>query len=158
CHAESNSIPLIAELSNGGNMKSTNRKRRFMPLGGIIPVLLLSGLLAPRNTLAIASKAGRFEYAIDAPWRIEPRKPVGCSICLNRYVIPVQISIHDMNMQISDTPRTILYDPIANLLKVTVQETVNGYMSPAKEYMINDLHEVERTNKQWPYPEKELKW
>ena len=116
--------------------------------------LLLSSAV---TVYAIAGKEGKFEYAIDAPWRIEPRKPSICSNlspCANVYRIPIQISIHDVNRQLHDvTPIRPNMTGLAQFESVEVEERQpNGKTMPPRAYNVNELHEVERTKRIWPKP------
>lgn len=119
---------------------------------GITAILFILGSTA---CYGISGKAGAFEYAIDAPWRIEPRLPSICSSlapCPKTYRIPIQISIHDVNRQLDDLPNNPLGTwGIEDFVNVVVEERVNTDKY-TRQYGINDLHEVEYTRKYWPFP------
>src|SRR5258706_12852006 len=59
----------------------------------LLTIIALTPAGAPRRAFAIAGKGGKMEFAIDAPWRLEPSlNGAGQS---SYGSIPIQISIHD---------------------------------------------------------------
>jgi hypothetical protein len=109
-----------------------------------------------RTDRAIASQEGKFEFALDAPWRIEPRYTVAAG--LGYSAIPIQISIHNMNTFDDDagsvsTPLAPgLQGRFGDVISVEVKETTpTGDVT--RTYALDDLHEVEYVRFDRPYPD-----
>jgi hypothetical protein len=103
---------------------------------------------------------GTFEYAIDAPWRVEPS---AFQDGVPQYgAIPINISIHDVNNLGLD--REYLGDDLRPLslgrvCSVTVRERTaadppnSPPTGPSRTYPFSELAEVERTLGRWLSPE-----
>src|SRR6266516_3758071 len=105
------------------------------------PITLAIAVAASTTAcFGVASKEGGFEYAIDAPWRIEPRMAIGCLKvgCAPQFRIPIQISLFDMQMQ---NYRPLV--PSFELMKDFVGVEVSEPGAPVRNFTIHDLHEVE---------------
>jgi hypothetical protein len=132
--------------------------RRVALAAGVGVLAASSGLLLPSLAHAIAGIEGTFEYAIDAPWRIEPR--VLPSGALAYGAIPIQISIHDANNVGHD--REGVSDPhtlaLGRVCKVVVRErgSADAPGEPprgkATSLLFSRLEEVEYTRGRWPAP------
>lgn len=68
--------------------------KRKLNIYGVLAGLAVAALIAgPQDLKAISGIEGTFEYAFDAPWRIEPN--TGEDLQLEWGDIPIQLSIHD---------------------------------------------------------------
>jgi hypothetical protein len=122
--------------------------RRF--LAGMVLTMITT---IPNICYAIAGIEGTFEYAFDAPWRLEPRIASDGTRLYGK--IPIQLTIHDAMHSALDTaddvivpqPRGRLMKPAAlgNVCSIAVYETQpNGYHL-VTHFSFADLAEVEAT-------------
>ena len=84
---------------------------------------------------------GSFEFAIDAPWRLEPSS----STPRTYGPIPIIVSIHDASMQ---------FDPgtsraLGRVSSIVVREE-SAWEKPVTRFTSDQFFEIERSNK-WPY-------
>ncbi|MHC1766530.1 MAG: hypothetical protein AB9869_19875 [Verrucomicrobiia bacterium] len=130
-------------------------KIRIRAVGGLAVLSLLFSM--PARVLGIAGLEGTFEFGLDAPWRIEPNKKSGGG--LEYGAIPIQITIQDAQHARFDDilyfglnrialPPSIL--TLGKFYSVRVKE-LDGTDSPAVEFPLNALHEVE-VNGDWAFP------
>jgi len=133
------------------------RARRLGLAAGIAAVAM-PWLLPPRIVHAITGIEGTFEYAIDAPWRIEPIVLAGGGLSYG--AIPIQISIHDANNVGMDV-RGIQTDGLVALGRVcraVVRERRPGDApgqppsGPSTVVRLGDLDEIEYTRGRWRAP------
>lgn len=127
--------------------------------------MLLGTGLATR-LLAVSGLDGTFEFACDAPWRIEPhRKADGSS---DYGAIPIQISIHDANRAADDNllPHRYISPFGATYENVTLPSALVSLgrfravhirqLSPASTtvalYDLAGFHEIETVTGAWPWP------
>jgi hypothetical protein len=123
--------------------------------------LLLAAALAAPPARAIVGVEGTMEYAIDAPWRIEPAAVVGGAPVYD--AIPITISIHDANLLGVD--RDYLGDDatehalrLGRVCSVIVRQRAGGDApgddpsGPAAEFPAAALEEMEHTFGRWPAP------
>ena len=116
---------------------------------------------------AIASNEGKFDVAIDAPWRIEPRTQLvanpepqpgqecfGAS-CVVRYpAIPIQLTVHDADAftdalpPTTGTPATYAELQLGDFLDVTVTERAEGH-TDVRTFQIGQLRGVETLAAAW---------
>lgn len=121
---------------------------------------------------AIASNEGKFDVAIDAPWRIEPRTQLvanpepqpgqecfGAS-CVVRYpAIPIQLTVHDADAftdalpPTTGTPATYAELQLGDFLDVTVTERAEGH-TDVRTFQIGQLREIETLAAAWPNPNR----
>ena len=109
---------------------------------------------------AIASFMGKFEFALDAPWRVErPPRSTGA------YTIPIQLSVHDVNVMKCDDDGEYEGNPegfygiwysedvgrLGMFHHVEVEETYGG-TTTVRTYALTDLHEIEATHGSWLWP------
>jgi hypothetical protein len=126
--------------------------------------LLVAALLVPYSTAhAIAGIEGTFEFAFDAPWRVEPSVDAGGQPTWG--AIPIQLSIHDANIVLLDrglryrriqkgNNGAVVYEPIelpgpqrlGAFCALTITDRDSGAVS---QYSFSDLAEVERTLSAW---------
>ena len=107
---------------------------------------------------AIAGIEGTFEYAIDAPWRIEPAAIRNGSPIYGP--IPIQISIHDAIFvgRDPDYVRDLTDLSLGRVCSIEVRERAPGDPPGApptgasRLYHLSDLQEVEYTRGLWPRP------
>jgi len=103
---------------------------------------------------ALGGFEGTFEYAIDAPWRIEP-SPQGYG------AIPIQISVHDVMFDAMDRAHDTTVNGAQTLeqidadfglqrfSRVEVAELLPGGGTATRHYDFEDLAEVEATHGCW---------
>lgn len=132
--------------------------RRSLPV-----VLSLLGLLAASlPAQAISGIEGTFEYAFDAPWRIEPSPGPDGSPTWG--AIPIQLTIHDANLAQLDRGLRTVYtrsddgkfekttvplpgpQRLGRFCSLTITDTRSGDRS---HYAFQDLAEVERSRGVW---------
>ena len=104
---------------------------------------------------AIASLEGKFEFALDAPWRIEPSA--------NGYgLIPIQVSVHDVDLMWMDRifyssvighEQPLPYDlgTLGQFQGIEVEEMFNG-QTQITAFDLTQIQEVEYTQGFWPAP------
>ncbi len=132
---------------------------------------LLSGLMlfgATGVAHGMAQRVSTFEIGIDAPWRIEPstteitscNNKMGCipSVgAVTHGAIPIQITVHDANSEsfvnhhyfdadISVEDKRI---PRQFLSVDVVEYSEDGQNEVRSTFLLNDLHEMERTLGTW---------
>lgn len=110
----------------------------------------------------IEGREGTWEFAADAPWRMEPAK-VACTAgpCLVYDAIPIQIAIHDANIEhlkptytapgSLDQPApigigTITRRRLVAVQSITITELPSGTV---RTFGLGDLHEIEFTTGKW---------
>jgi hypothetical protein len=121
----------------------------------------LGWLADPPLAHAIPGIEGKFEYAIDAPWRLEPTFTKGG---LAYGAIPVQISIHDAHVLTADygADRAGVSNPedvaLGRVCRVVVRERAETDgpgdvpSGPVKTFHVKDLDEIETTRGYWRAP------
>ena len=135
---------------------------RIRRIRGAVILMAMLGMLDSRSfappVYAIAGIEGTFEYAIDAPWRIEPAAIRNGSPIYG--AIPIQISIHDA-IFIGRDPDYVsdLTDlSLGRVCSIEVRERAPGDPPGApptgasRLYHLSDLQEVEYTRGLWPRP------
>jgi len=136
---------------------TASRNRVLVFIG--LALLLMSPV---DKLLGYAGLEGTFEFACDAPWRIEPNKLADGTIDYG--AIPIQISIHDaMYAKLDD----ILYVSLLGIsLSIHLPDkfvSVGRFRSvrvkelapedkPTIEFGVQSLHEIEQVVGDWPWP------
>ena len=131
-------------------------------------IVLLSGALVMATITTAHSTGGyegTFEYALDAPWRMEPHVLADGKIEYG--AIPIQITIHDamfagLDPGVSifdalDDPRRLDIDLVGlgNICEIAVgefQERRDGVQKTVTHFSLEDLAEIEMTVGAWPWP------
>lgn len=90
---------------------------------------------------ALGGREGKLEFAIDAPWRLEPVVVAGQ---LEHGAIPITVAIHDVNFSDEDGS----YDYIRNFLGMRIEEFSPGGRA-SQHVDFDDLREVEATWGSW---------
>ncbi len=115
---------------------------------------ILLGAATP--AFAIAGKGAKLEFAIDAPWRIEPTKDAVGNVTYGS--IPVQISIHDALLSSLDEgirfPQWISDHHVGRFVDLIITQinTNPGYRAttfPPQRFTLLDLDLIERTTGLW---------
>ena len=140
-----------------GLVRGTTARAKWAAVGLVVFVGIRWAAFPP-PAHAIAGIEGTFEYAIDAPWRMEPSLFPNGRLAYG--AIPIQISIHDANDVGHD--RQGISDPhavaLGKVCKVVVRERrptdAQGELptGPATSLLFSRLDEVERTMGRWPAP------
>ena len=135
---------------------------RIRWIRGAVILMAMLGMLDSRSfappVYAIAGIEGTFEYAIDAPWRIEPAAIRNGSPIYGP--IPIQISIHDAIFvgRDPDYVRDLTDLSLGRVCSIEVRERAPGDPPGApptgasRLYHLSDLQEVEYTRGLWPRP------
>jgi hypothetical protein len=177
-----NAFSLIDSLEEGlcNGRKCRNRRTRFSePKGKGVKTMMrpllsaqdsrwksalliataLLGLLSAKVTHAIVGIEGTFEYAFDAPWRIEPIRAADGTLSYGK--IPIQLSIHDamhsdQDMKpwlVNGTPHPLKAPAtLGNVCSIKVSQTLpDGRLLPT-HFTFEDLTEIEATWKAWKPP------
>ena len=133
-----------------------HRSGRRARIAGLLSLLIVTAGI-PSRALAIAGKGGKFEFAIDAPWRMEPSSDATGKVSYG--AIPIVISIHDALFSAIDE---IMTRPLGNadfwtsthhlgrfveLIITQVDEVPggSGHGYPAVRLGLADLNTIERT-------------
>jgi hypothetical protein len=114
----------------------------------IVSLAFLSALLflAPRDAQAMGGTEGTFEYAIDAPWRIEP--VIDREGKVSYGAIPIQIMITDENVIPLDSAR---FDGTGNLVFTDrkignfCELAITHHTNVTRHVRFNELTEIEMT-------------
>jgi hypothetical protein len=115
----------------------------FLPL--LLIFLLSSSVPAIDDT--VPGVEGTFEYAFDAPWRIEPS--LNDSGDIEYGLIPIQITIHDAMFADLDDDSRGIPSMFGKYTKIVINE-VGGFTDNLKtEYKLEDLYEIEMTVNEW---------
>jgi hypothetical protein len=126
-------------------------------------ITIILCLIPSKHLQAINGFEGTFEFACDAPWRIEPhRRPDGS---IEYGAIPIQISIHDArettldNILFHRSPgRVDVISLPAQLVslgafrQVYIRQLDPPTSRPGDTYELAALHEIELTLGAWPWP------
>ena len=119
----------------------------------LVLLLVVAGFaaFASRPAQAVSGFEGTFEYAFDAPWRMEPS--TGDDGQLEYGAIPIQLTIHDaMFSRFDDDPKGV---PVSfgKFLRAIVREPGHS-IDPghARKYSLSDLEEIEMTKGYWSWP------
>jgi len=124
-------------------------------------LLALGGLASNAPVFAISGLEGTFEFACDAPWRIEPSK--GPNNTLEYGAIPIQISIHDAKESGADDILMHRFHPLAKeavhippailslgkFRSLRVRQ-LDLPLNSADAYELAAFHEIEMTIGRWP--------
>ncbi len=114
--------------------------------------------VAAGPALAIAGKGGKIEFAIDAPWRIEPVKDASGGLSYGS--IPIQISIHDALFSALDerviSPSFTSDHHAGRFIEIIITEvsTPAGGRASAfapRRFGLLDLDLIERTTGVWQF-------
>jgi hypothetical protein len=163
----------------GGRFDAHRSRPRTLAVCAALALLVAAGLFSctagrapePRESIARAASAiagieGTFEYAIDAPWRIEPAR--GADGKYDYGAIPINIAVHDalhVNDDMlwpanahwptgtgsdADAPVVVGFGNFCDLRVIEMTPSGSKY---TKEYRLDDLEEIERTLGDWPFPE-----
>lgn len=116
------------------------------------------------NLKGLNGVEGTFEFACDAPWRIEPHTNATGAIVYG--AIPIQVSIHDARETGDDN---LMYHKLPSNSMITVEPVVlpksilslgkfltlrvrqlNPPTSTGDAFYLNDFHEIEMTVGAWP--------
>jgi hypothetical protein len=135
------------------------RTRWALLAAGMVALAAFVWVVLPPPAHAVAGIEGTFEYAIDAPWRIEPKlSPLGGGVSYG--AIPIQISIHDANNVWRDQHE--ISEPfeisLGKVCKVTVRERGpsdgpgDPPSGPTTTIPFVKLDEVEYTRGRWAAP------
>jgi hypothetical protein len=95
------------------------------------------------TTQALAGREGKLEFAIDAPWRLEP---VGFPGNWDHGAIPITISVHDANMMNADGD----YSSIGDFLSLEIEES-SPHGTATRSVAFEELREVEAVWGAWQY-------
>jgi hypothetical protein len=107
----------------------------------------LAGIIVSAATvplLALGGIEGTMEYALDAPWRIEPSRSAAGAWEYGS--IPIQVSIHDTDIIPFDSPGRTL----GNFCELAVEEETPA-VTRRRRFSLSDLEEIERSNR-WLSP------
>jgi hypothetical protein len=128
------------------NLVGIKTRRNLMRSLISCPMVVALVCLLSRSFLAIPGVEGTFEYAFDAPWRIEPTR--AASGRLEYGLIPIQLSIHDAVFVDRDGVSMLMrLGKFGKFQNVTITE--GGF---SKVFGIADLSEIEMTDGAWPWP------
>src|SRR5688572_5462460 len=141
----------------GEGVKMT-RFRRTALWAFVSCLAVVKWVAVPPLAHAIGGTEGTFEYAIDAPWRMEPTVLTGGGLAYS--AIPIQISIHDAHEVGRDRQGISNASNIAlgRVCKVVVRERratdAPGAppTGPTTTVPFSGLDEVEYTQGRWPAP------
>lgn len=136
--------------------------RRALPIALSVSLSLLGLLAGTRPARAISGIEGTFEFAFDAPWRIEPSPGPDGSPAWG--AIPIQLTIHDANIVRLDRGLRTVYtrsedggfekvpvplpgpQRLGRFCSLTITDTRSGGRT---HYGFEDLAEVERSRGGW---------
>jgi hypothetical protein len=157
------SVPLLMRLILGnGPIRGTPASKERLNIRRFLAGMVLTMLIAiPKISYAIAGIEGTFEYAFDAPWRLEPRIAADGTLVYGN--IPIQLSIHDAMHSALDTaglprfpnvPPVVLKAPatLGNICGIAVHETQPNGRHRVTHFSYGDLAEVEATWGTWKPP------
>jgi hypothetical protein len=133
---------------------------RIRTAASVLTALLASTLAAP-PARAIVGVEGTMEYAIDAPWRIEPAALVDGVAVYD--AIPITISIHDVDLigrdhDYLDSDLRQVYMRLGRVCSVIVRQRAaedgpgDDPSGPSAEFPAAALEEMEYTFGRWPAP------
>lgn len=129
---------------------------RYRLFTGLALALLVA---SPQYLAALGGIDGTFEYAIDAPWRMEPYTATNGELTYG--AIPLQITIHDARdvkrdkFHRTQLGNNILFNNVSqaldlgNVCRVIVTETSTNQ---SRTYTFQDFAEVEATQGAWLWP------
>ncbi len=101
-------------------------------------------------TYGLGGIEGTFEYAFDAPWRMEPY--TNSSGKIEYGAIPIQLTVHDgMHAGLDPAFSAVDLDGFIGIGRFC-QVTVRQAGSPPVVYELDDLSEIEMTIGAWPWP------
>lgn len=132
-------------------------------LAAALGLALAAAVLATPPARAIAGVEGTMEYAIDAPWRIEPSAVVDGVPVYG--AVPITISIHDtyllgLDQDYLDDDEIATWMRMGRVCEVLVRQRVEGDppdaapSGPSATFPASALEEVEYTFGRWPAPEE----
>ena len=139
------------------DLRPPARILRSQKTAALAALALACVTLTPPRAHATGGIEGTFEYAFDAPWRMEPIDPGNNEPEYGS--IPIQLTIHDANLVFSDVEYpvspsgqfSVAHEVVGlgNLCKVTVTEPVGQPV----DYAFVDLAEVEASSGAWRWPQ-----
>ena len=137
------------------------RSRGPYALARLAPALTAAGCLAaPEPALdppatsrqRLGGIEGTFEYALDAPWRVEPEVRQGIGATYLAYApIPLQMTIHDGDQVGDDAGGFSAAAAIGSVCDLTVTEYVPGQSPVVTTIPAERFQEIERTVGGWRY-------
>jgi len=120
----------------------------------------------------LASEEGKFEVAIDAPWRLEPREWTGGATapqpgqecftapCAPTYPeLPIQITIDDADRYEDDILGgnvPALANTLGDFVSIQVTERIGQDERVGAPFSISALHEIEFQANGWPAPPERI--